>query len=110
MGPCSEAHATQPISSLPRASIVIGNEHWVEKLETSYLPEFLNHTATPFMSDKKEAGYVRSAGEGAGNIAFVGIFEAGHMVCSYLLILPCTEDEADVADGMRMRTYPIGPH
>jgi hypothetical protein len=56
-------------------------QHWVDKLETTYQAAFLNSTATPFISSNKtEAGYVRSAGHGAGNIAFMAIYEAGHMV------------------------------
>ncbi|KAJ9110119.1 hypothetical protein QFC19_001790 [Naganishia cerealis] len=59
----------------------IGNEQWVEVLATKYLEEFQNSTATPFIdSDKKETGYVRSAGKGAGNVAFMAIYDAGHMV------------------------------
>jgi carboxypeptidase C (cathepsin A) len=58
-------------------------QHWVDKLETTYQAAFLNSTATPFISSNKtEAGYVRSAGHGAGNIAFMAIYEAGHMVSS----------------------------
>jgi hypothetical protein len=53
----------------------------MDVLPTKYLPEFLNSTATPFIdSDKRNAGYVRSAGKGAGNVAYMAIYEAGHMV------------------------------
>ncbi|KAJ9103145.1 hypothetical protein QFC21_002567 [Naganishia friedmannii] len=59
----------------------IGNEQWVDVLPTKYNEEFMNSTATPFIdSDKKETGYVRSAGKGAGNVAFMAIYDAGHMV------------------------------
>lgn len=59
----------------------IGNEHWVDALETSFQSAFLNSSATPLIdTDKNEVGYVRSAGKGAGNVAFVAIYEAGHMV------------------------------
>jgi carboxypeptidase C (cathepsin A) len=55
----------------------------MDVLPTKYNKEFLNSTATPFIdSDKKEIGYVRSAGKGAGNVAYMAIYEAGHMVCS----------------------------
>lgn len=60
---------------------VLGNEMWMNELETSYLPEFLNSTAEPFIdSDKKNTGSVRFAGEGAGNVAFMRVYGAGHMV------------------------------
>ncbi len=69
---------------LPRltaSTVAIGNELWMNELETSYLPEFLNSTATPFIaSDKKDHGAVRSAGAGAGSVAYLQIWEAGHMV------------------------------
>ncbi|GHJ88906.1 hypothetical protein NliqN6_5308 [Naganishia liquefaciens] len=59
----------------------IGNEQWMDVLPTKYLNEFLNSTATPFIdSDKRNAGYVRSAGKGAGNVAYMAVYEAGHMV------------------------------
>lgn len=53
----------------------------MDVLPTKFNKEFLNSTATPFIdSDKKEIGYVRSAGKGAGNVAYMAIYEAGHMV------------------------------
>jgi carboxypeptidase C (cathepsin A) len=64
-------------------------QQWVDKLETTYQAAFLNSTAIPFVSDdKKEAGYVRSAGHGAGNIAFMAIYEAGHMVSLRVTRIP----------------------
>ena len=66
----------------PDIFAVIGNEQWMDVLPTKYLNEFLNSTATPFIdSDKRNAGYVRSAGKGAGNVAYMAVYEAGHMVC-----------------------------
>lgn len=53
----------------------------MDVLPTKYLNEFLNSTATLFIdSDKRNAGYVRSAGKGAGNVAYMAVYEAGHMV------------------------------
>ena len=53
----------------------------MDVLPTKYLNEFLNSTATPFIdSDKRNAGYVRSAGKGAGNVTYMAVYEAGHMV------------------------------
>lgn len=46
----------------------IGNEEWVEKLATSFTSEYQNATKKAFIdSDKKESGYVKSAGKGAGS-------------------------------------------
>lgn len=60
----------------------------MDVLPTKYLNEFLNSTATPFIdSDKRNAGYVRSAGKGAGNVAYMAIYEAGHMVSMRLYVL-----------------------
>ncbi|KAH0584572.1 hypothetical protein H2248_010105 [Termitomyces sp. 'cryptogamus'] len=63
----------------------IGNERWVEQLETKFLPEFSATKAVPWITSKsgKIAGEVRSAGGAgftAGNVTFVTVFEAGHMV------------------------------
>ena len=67
--------------AVSRTSPDIGNEQWMDVLPTKYNKEFLHSTATPFIdSDKKEIGYVRSAGKGAGNVAYMAIYEAGHMV------------------------------
>ncbi|TFL01046.1 carboxypeptidase C [Pterulicium gracile] len=76
----------------------IGNERWVEELSTSFKSEFASAPSLPFITtghkvineDRsvgsaggKVAGSVRSAGGkgiNAGNVTFVTIFEAGHMV------------------------------
>ncbi|KAG9311668.1 Alpha/Beta hydrolase protein [Chiua virens] len=63
----------------------IGNERWLEVLETDFLDEF---TVAPTkqwitLGAGKVAGTVRSASGGgfsAGNITFVTVHEAGHMV------------------------------
>lgn len=61
--------------------IIYPKQHWLNDLETSFQPAFLNSTARPVIStDNTEVGYVRSAGQGAGNVAFMAIYEAGHMV------------------------------
>ncbi|KAK7046718.1 carboxypeptidase [Favolaschia claudopus] len=63
----------------------MGNELWVENLETKFKPEFASAESQPWSipSSKQAVGQVRSAGgeEGrGGNVAFVTVFEAGHMV------------------------------
>ncbi|KAG6879893.1 hypothetical protein C0992_009884 [Termitomyces sp. T32_za158] len=60
----------------------MGNERWVERLETKFLPEFKATQAVPWITAKsgKAAGEVRSAGGAgftAGNVTFVTVFEAG---------------------------------
>ncbi|KAF6764643.1 carboxypeptidase C [Ephemerocybe angulata] len=63
----------------------IGNERWVDALETKFTEEFKKTKAIPWipLTTGKVAGTVRSAGTGlftAGNVTFVEVYEAGHMV------------------------------
>ncbi|KAH9483643.1 Carboxypeptidase Y-like protein A [Psilocybe cubensis] len=63
----------------------IGNERWVEKLETQFTSEFTQAQPVPWITIEtgRSAGTVRSAGGGgfgAGNVTFVTVHEAGHMV------------------------------
>ncbi|KAH7339033.1 serine carboxypeptidase [Rhizoctonia solani] len=66
----------------------IGNLQWLEKLETSFQADFQAAKHVPFvpLSSKtnKPAGFVKTAGgKGqftAGNITYVQIYDAGHMV------------------------------
>ncbi|KAF8061732.1 carboxypeptidase C [Lyophyllum atratum] len=63
----------------------IGNERWVEQLETKFHNDFAKTKPVPWIANDsgKLAGEVRSAGGGgftAGNVTFVTVFEAGHMV------------------------------
>ncbi|KAG6856735.1 hypothetical protein H0H87_001335 [Tephrocybe sp. NHM501043] len=60
----------------------IGNERWVEELDTKYQREFSVTKSVPWITSKSGtvAGEVRSAGGGgftAGNVTFVTVFEAG---------------------------------
>ncbi|KIM52481.1 hypothetical protein SCLCIDRAFT_68475, partial [Scleroderma citrinum Foug A] len=62
-----------------------GNERWLEVLPTKFLDKFLDTQTDVWITtqSKKPAGTVRTAGgDGtrAGNITFVTIHEAGHMV------------------------------
>ncbi|KAG2356825.1 peptidase S10 serine carboxypeptidase [Suillus spraguei] len=60
-----------------------GNERWVEQLNSIFFDEFSTASTKEWitMSSGKVAGTVRSAGGfGAGNIAFVTVYESGHMV------------------------------
>lgn len=63
----------------------IGNERWVELLETKFNKEFSETKSVPWstLDSGRIAGEVRSAGGGgftAGNITYVNVHEAGHMV------------------------------
>ena len=58
----------------------IGNLEWMQQLQTSYLDDFNNGTAKEWFVNGKSAGSVRKGGKGAGNVAYVLISEAGHMV------------------------------
>ncbi|PPQ66021.1 hypothetical protein CVT26_010777 [Gymnopilus dilepis] len=63
----------------------LGNGRWVEQLVTDFLPEYTQTDAVPWVTAKsgRVAGEVRSAGGGgfrAGNVTFVTVYEAGHMV------------------------------
>jgi len=63
----------------------IGNERWVEQLDTKFRDEFSTTKPVPWITTDsgKLAGEVRSAGGAgftAGNITFVNVHEAGHMV------------------------------
>ncbi|KAJ6614660.1 carboxypeptidase C [Mycena sp. CBHHK59/15] len=63
----------------------IGNERWLEVLESKFTGEFRAAKSVPWIAagSGKLAGSVRSAGGkgfSAGNVTFVTVFEAGHMV------------------------------
>ncbi|GLB35555.1 putative peptidase S10 family protein [Lyophyllum shimeji] len=63
----------------------MGNERWVEQLDTKFHEEFSATESTPWIhaDSGRVAGEVRSAGGGgftAGNVTFVNVYEAGHMV------------------------------
>ncbi|TDL28277.1 carboxypeptidase C [Rickenella mellea] len=63
----------------------IGNEAWMLKLENKYQKEFQAASQVPWhtLDSGKLAGMVRTAGgqgDSAGNVTFVAVHEAGHMV------------------------------
>ncbi|KZT00989.1 carboxypeptidase C [Laetiporus sulphureus 93-53] len=63
----------------------MGNERWVEALDTKFHDEFSAKKSVPWVTTDTGAiaGMVRSAGGGgssAGNVTFVAVHEAGHMV------------------------------
>ncbi|KAG5642320.1 hypothetical protein DXG03_002995 [Asterophora parasitica] len=61
----------------------IGNERWVEQLDSKFRQEFSATKAAPWITSRsgKLAGEVRAAGGAgftAGNVTFVNVFEAGY--------------------------------
>ncbi|KAH9051982.1 Alpha/Beta hydrolase protein [Lactarius vividus] len=63
----------------------IGNEAWVENLEHKFHKEFKAAPSIQWVIERsgRIAGEVRTAGGGgfgAGNVTFVNVYEAGHMV------------------------------
>ncbi|KAG2351551.1 hypothetical protein BDR07DRAFT_1443453 [Suillus spraguei] len=62
------------------SGIFQGNERWVEQLNSIFFDEFSTASTEQWitMSSGKVAGTVRSAGGfGAGNVAFVTVYESG---------------------------------
>lgn len=60
----------------------MGNLAWALDLEWSGKADFNLAEAKDFVvpGDKKASGEVRSVGKGAGQFAFLKVFDAGHMV------------------------------
>jgi len=65
----------------------MGNERWVSKFANVYHEEFVASEGKPWVTrtSRRRAGTVRTAGgrgstSTAGNLTFVNVFEAGHMV------------------------------
>ncbi|EAU81994.2 carboxypeptidase C [Coprinopsis cinerea okayama7 len=73
----------------------MGNERWVEAMETKFSQEFRRTKSTPWtpLHPGVIAGEIRSAGgseSSAGNVTYLNIHEAGHMV-------PFDQPEASLA-------------
>ncbi|KAJ6621796.1 serine carboxypeptidase [Mycena sp. CBHHK59/15] len=58
----------------------MGESLWVTALPSKYKDAFGSAPFLPWTVSKRQAGLVRSAGEGAGNVTYLTVFEAGHMV------------------------------
>ena len=63
----------------------MGNERWVEVLESDFVEEFQKAKSIPWIDSTtgRLAGEVRSAGGGgftAGNVTFVNVHEAGYVL------------------------------
>lgn len=66
----------------------IGVSRVMDNLPTSYSNDYLKAKTEKFKSDNGTvAGWVKSAGKGAGNVAMVSFKNAGHMVCFSIVFL-----------------------
>ncbi|CCM01445.1 uncharacterized protein FIBRA_03497 [Fibroporia radiculosa] len=74
----------------------MGIEQWMRKLEHIFHPEFGKAPSRRWYTIKSGllGGEVRTAGQGAGNVTFVQIYDAGHMV---------SHDQPEAAADMIMR-------
>ncbi|KAJ7314346.1 serine carboxypeptidase [Mycena albidolilacea] len=58
----------------------MGNSRWVAELPSIHKDAFGDAPFRPWIVSGRQAGVVRSAGDGAGNVTYLTVFEAGHMV------------------------------
>ncbi|KAJ7684476.1 serine carboxypeptidase [Mycena polygramma] len=58
----------------------MGESQWIEQLPSVHKAAFGQAPFLPWTVSDRQAGVVRSAGEGAGNVTYLTVFEAGHMV------------------------------
>lgn len=57
-----------------------GSQRYLQKLDSVYADEYREASAQDWKVGGKKAGTVQKAGKGFGNVAFVTIDAAGHMV------------------------------
>ncbi|KAJ7817330.1 serine carboxypeptidase [Mycena leptocephala] len=58
----------------------MGNSRWVAELPSTHKDAFEDAPFRPWIVSGRPAGVVRSAGDGAGNVTYLTVYEAGHMV------------------------------
>ncbi|KAJ7134876.1 peptidase S10 serine carboxypeptidase [Mycena epipterygia] len=58
----------------------MGESRWIAELPSQHKDAFEKAPFLPWTVSDRQAGVVRSAGEGAGNVTYLTVFEAGHMV------------------------------
>ncbi|KAJ7822439.1 serine carboxypeptidase [Mycena leptocephala] len=58
----------------------MGNSRWVAELPSTHKGAFGDAPFRPWIVSGRPAGVVRSAGDGAGNVTSLTVYEAGHMV------------------------------
>ncbi|KAJ7026188.1 Alpha/Beta hydrolase protein [Mycena alexandri] len=59
---------------------MVCNYMWVAEFPSTHKDAFNKAEFLPWDVSNRQAGVVRSAGEGAGNVTYITVFEAGHMV------------------------------
>lgn len=88
--------------SCPAVVNAIGCERVLDNLPTSFSSAFAKAEVNNFTSsDGEVAGWTKSAGKGAGNVAFVSFRNAGHMV---RLALRMASNRADAWIGAARRS------
>ncbi|KAJ6467467.1 serine carboxypeptidase [Mycena vulgaris] len=58
----------------------MGNSRWVAELPSTHKDAFGDAPFRPWIVSGRPAGVVRSVGDGAGNVTYLTVYEAGHMV------------------------------
>ncbi|KAJ7689127.1 serine carboxypeptidase [Mycena rosella] len=58
----------------------MGESQWIAQLPSKHKEAFGKAPFLPWTVSDRPAGVVRSAGEGAGNVTYLTVYEAGHMV------------------------------
>ncbi|KAJ7451590.1 serine carboxypeptidase [Mycena latifolia] len=58
----------------------MGESQWITELPSTHKDAFGKAPFLPWTVSDRPAGVVRSAGEGAGNVTYLTVYEAGHMV------------------------------
>ncbi|KAJ7455292.1 Alpha/Beta hydrolase protein [Mycena galericulata] len=58
----------------------MGVSQWISQLPSKHKDAFGDAPFLPWIVSGQQAGVVRSAGEGAGNVTYLTVYEAGHMV------------------------------
>jgi hypothetical protein len=55
-----------------------GESQWIAQLPSTHKDAFNEAPFLPWTVSDRQAGVVRSAGEGAGNVTYLTVFEAGY--------------------------------
>ncbi|KAI0937453.1 hypothetical protein AcV5_005359 [Taiwanofungus camphoratus] len=78
---------------------------WIERLEHNFHAEFKRSLSTPSktMESGIIGGEVRSARHGAGNVAFVQVYEAGQKRRWYVLLTCFDPRNTDDGNGMSLK-------
>jgi cathepsin A (carboxypeptidase C) len=63
----------------------MGEAQWIAELPSTHKDTFGTAPFLPWTVSDRQAGVVRSAGEGAGNVTYLTVFEAGYAIISSVL-------------------------